>query len=123
MAVSSGRQHSNSLQAAISDMVVRVTADYTGRGPTRARTTINGEWVFVTLSDILTKGERTLVAAGKARFVRDTRKAFQDAMRDELVFELEALTRRHVIAFLSDNHIEPDLAIECFQLAPDEGGA
>jgi uncharacterized protein YbcI len=124
MAISSRPQHSNSLQAAISDLVVRITADYTGRGPTRARTTINGEWVFVTLSETMTKGERTLVAAGKAQFVRDTRKAFQDAMRDEMIFELEALTGRHVIAFLSDNHIDPDLAIECFQLAgPDEGGA
>lgn len=116
-------QHGNSLHAAISDAVIRITADYTGRGPTRARTTISDDWVFVTLSDILTKGERTLASTGRAHFVLETRKAFQDAMRAELTRELEALTGRRVIAFMSDNHIDPDLAIECFQLSPDGDGA
>ena len=122
MTVSAERERRNALHAAISDMVVRITAEYTGRGPTRARTTINGEWIFVTLSDILTKGERTLASSGRAHLVRETRKAFQDAMRDEMTRELEALTGRRVIAFMSDNHIDPDLAIECFQLAPDGHG-
>jgi len=112
------RQPGNSLHAAISDMVVRVTADYTGRGATRARTTINGEWIFVTLSDILTKGERKLAASGRAHFVRTARREFQDVMREDFTTEIEALTGRRVTAFLSDNHIDPDVAIECFQLAP-----
>ena len=38
---------------------------YTGRGPTRARTTISGDWVFVTLLDTMTKGERQLAANGE----------------------------------------------------------
>jgi uncharacterized protein YbcI len=112
-------QQHTSLHAAISDMVVRITADYTGRGPNRARTTINGEWIFVTLTDILTRGEQKLAATGRAQFVRDTRKAFQDAMREEMVAEIQTLTGRQVNAFLSDNHINPDLAIECFRLTPD----
>jgi uncharacterized protein YbcI len=117
MAASNNLQRGSSLHAALSDMVMRITADYTGRGPTRARTTINGEWIFVTLSDILTKGERKLVATGRAQFVRESRKTYQDAMRDEMVGEVEALTGRTVTAFLSDNHIDPDVAVECFQLA------
>jgi hypothetical protein len=44
------------------------------------------------------------------------RKAYQQTMRNELVAAVELLTRRKVIAFLSDNHIEPDIAIECFVL-------
>ena len=123
MPVSDEQQHGGAMHAAISDAVVRITADYTGRGPTRARTTINDEWVFVTLSDILTKGERKLAASGRAQFVRDTRKAFQDAMRDDFVTEIETLTGRSVTAFLSDNHIDPDVGIECFQLAPRADGA
>ena len=118
MAASNDQPRGSSLHAALSDMVMRVTADYTGRGPTRARTTINGDWIFVTLSDTLTKGERTLAATGRSQFVRDSRRAFQDAMRDEMVADVERLTGRKVIAFLSDNHIDPDVAIECFQLAP-----
>jgi uncharacterized protein YbcI len=88
------------------------------RGPTRARTTINGDWIFVTLIDTLTKGERTLANNGRADMVRESRKAFQTAMRDEFVAEIEGLTGRQVTAFLSDNHIEPDVAIEAFQLTP-----
>jgi uncharacterized protein YbcI len=117
----SHQQHGASLHAAISDAVVRITAEYTGRGPNRARTTINGEWIFVTLIDTLTKGERTLASNGRRDFVRESRKAFQDAMRNDLVAEVEALTGRQVTAFLSDNHIEPDVAVEVFQLAPVDG--
>jgi uncharacterized protein YbcI len=122
MPVSNEQQHGGSLHAAISDMIVRITAEYTGRGPTRARTTINGDWIFVTLTDTLTKGERTLAASGRDQFVRDTRRAFQDAMRDAYLAEIEALTGRRVTAFLSDSHIDPDVAIECFQLAPAAEG-
>jgi uncharacterized protein YbcI len=121
MASSDPQQYRSSLHAAISDAVVRITADYTGRGPRRARTTINGEWIFVTLIDTLTKGERMLASNGRAQFVRETRKAYQDAMRDDLVAEIEGLTGRQVIAFLSDNQLEPDVAIEAFQLVPATG--
>jgi hypothetical protein len=55
-----------------------------------------------------------LAASCPLRFRRD---AFQDAMRDDMVAQVERLTGRRVIAFLSDNHIDPDVAIECFQLA------
>ena len=96
--------------------MVRITAEYTGRGPTRARTTINGDWIFVTLSDTLTKGERKLAEAGRMDFVREARRAYQDVMREEFIVEIEALTGRRVLAFLSDAHVEPDVAIECFHL-------
>ena len=69
------------------------------------------------------EGERKLARIGRAQFVRDTPKAFQDAMRDEFVAEVEALTGRSVTAFLSDNHIDPDVGIECFQLGPRSDGA
>jgi uncharacterized protein YbcI len=68
-------------------------------------------------------GERKLAATGRSQFVRDTRKAFQDAMRDEFIAEVEALTGRTVVAFLSDNHIDPDVAIEAFQLDSRDDGA
>ena len=111
-----------SLHRDISDAVVRITAEYTGRGPTRARTTINGDWIFVTLSDTLTKGERKLAEAGRMDFVREARRAYQDVMREEFIVEIEALTGRRVLAFLSDAHVDPDVAIECFHLASDPDG-
>ena len=38
--------------------------------------------------------------------------------RDDLVAIIEAETGREVIAFMSANHIEPDMALESFVLAP-----
>jgi uncharacterized protein YbcI len=107
-----------SIYTAISNAVVRVLADYTGRGPTRVRTILNGDWVFVTLADTLTKGERRLAEIGRADFVLDARKAFQGAMRDDISREIEAILGRKVIAFLSDNHIDPDIGLEAMMLAP-----
>ena len=106
------------LRAAISSAVVRILAEYTGRGATSSRTTLSGDWVFVTLADTLTKGERKLAEIGHSDFVINSRKAFQNAMREDMSREVEALTGRKVIAFLSDNHIDPDVGLEAMMLAP-----
>jgi hypothetical protein len=45
-------------------------------------------------------------------------KRFQHAMRNELVAVVESHTERSVIAFMSDNHVDPDLATEVFILEP-----
>ena len=37
------------------------------------------------------------------------------------VTDVEDITGRKVVAFLSANHLEPDIAIESFMLAPAEG--
>jgi hypothetical protein len=42
----------------------------------------------------------------------------QEAMRDDLVTIIEAETGRKVIAFMSANHIDPDMALESFVLEP-----
>lgn len=107
----------------ISNAVMRVLADYTGRGASRTRTTIDRDWIFVTLEETLTKGERRLVELGRSQAVLDTRRTFQEAMRAELESEIQRLTGREVIALLSANHVDPDLAIEAMLLAPENGTA
>jgi uncharacterized protein YbcI len=104
------------LRQAISDAIVRVSADFIGRGPTRAKTYINGDVVFCVLEDTLTRGERSLVADGDGEAVRQMRRRFQDAMRRQVCTAVEALTERKVISFLSDNDIEAETAIEVFIL-------
>src|SRR3954463_15721809 len=94
--------------AAISNAAVQILAEHTGRGPTRARTTISGAWVFITLEDTLTKGERQLAANGQEDWVLQTRRRFQDIMRPALEAVVEKQLERRVIAFMSDNHIDPD---------------
>ena len=109
--------------AAISNVVVRTISEYTGRGPTRARTHFSDNVVTVVLQDTLTKGERSLVEDGLHNLVLNMRKAFQGTMRDELTRGIEEIVGRRVVAFLSDNHIDPDYAVEVFILGPDESAA
>lgn len=106
------------LLAAISNNMVCILAEYTGRGPTRARTVINDDWVFITLEDALTKGERKLGEIGRADFVLESRKAFQKAMREDIIAMVQTLTGRRVLAFMSDNHIDPDVGLEALLLEP-----
>jgi uncharacterized protein YbcI len=112
------------MSAAISNAVVGLLHDFTGRGPTHARTTIGADTIVVTLRNSLTKAERTLAARGQALEVLAMRRAFQDTMRNDLVGAVEKLTGRNVEAFLSDNLHEPDVAVEIFLMSPlDANGA
>ncbi len=108
--------------AAISTMVVGTLSDYTGRGPTKARTYLNDGIVTVVLQDTLTKGERSLVGDGLDELVLSARKAFQGTMRHDLINGIEEILGRKVVALLSDNHIDPDIAVEIFVLAPADAG-
>ncbi len=108
--------------AAISNHVVRTMSEYTGRGPTKGRTYINDDVVTVVLRDTLTKGERSLVSDDLDELVLTMRKAFQGTMRHDLIDGIETILGRKVSAFLSDNHIDPDVAVEVFLLAPADAG-
>ena len=105
--------------AAISQASVRLFREYTGRGPTKARTMINQDTVMVVFGDTLTKGERALVENGKGDRVNELRHDFQMVMRDDLVGIVEGALERKVIAFMSPNHIDPDTAVEVFVLQPE----
>jgi len=110
-------QHeSQSASAKIATSVVQLLHECTGRGPTKAKTTINDGVVTVLLADTLTTGERTLVDHGHADRVLQVRYDYQTAMRDGLVGIVERELDRKVIAFMSQNHIDPDLAVEVFVL-------
>ena len=109
------------LAAAITTKVVQVFGDYTGRGPTRGRTFINENLVSCLLRDTLTMPERSLVAAGEVDTVLEVRRRFQATMRDDLVAAVEDLTGREVAVFMSENHVDPDVALESFVLEPVDG--
>ena len=119
----SSREGPGELAAAISTAVVHVFSQHTGRGPTRARTTLDGDMVVVLLHDSLTKAERALVHAGRDADVLHLRRTFQETMRLELIGEVERLTACHVQAFMSANHIAPDTAAEIFLMDRDVGAA
>lgn len=114
------RTSDGQLATAIASMVVQVLRQYTGRGPTRSRTYLNDELISVVLQGTLTQAERALVADGKSDLVLSNRRAFQSIMRADLIAGIEELTGRTVIAFLSDNSIDPDVKVKSFLLAPQE---
>ena len=48
----------------------------------------------------------------------DLRWRWQAVMKADVSHEIEELTGGQVIGFVSDNHIDPDLAVEVFVLEP-----
>jgi uncharacterized protein YbcI len=106
------------IAAAISNSVVQTLSRTTGRGPTKAKATLGRNAVFVVLQDTLTVGERSLADAGEVEAVLDLRKRWQNVMEAKMSREIEELTGRKVVGFMSDNHIDPDLAVEVFVLEP-----
>jgi uncharacterized protein YbcI len=111
-----GAQGGNPLYAAISSANVRLLREYTGRGPMKARTTIRENIVVVMLEQTLTKGEQVLVKKGRSENVLELRREYQEAMREEVSAKVAELTGRNVIAMMSANHIDPDLAAEIYVL-------
>jgi uncharacterized protein YbcI len=100
--------------------LVRLHAEYFGKGPVRARTDFVGtDIVLSVLRDALTPVERTLIARGQGQQVHDLRRSFQSVMEPEFREAIERRTGRVVSAFMSQLTLEPDIAIEVFFLEPE----
>ena len=110
--------HQGQLQAEITSLVVRLFAEYTGRGPTQGRTIIRDDLIVCLTQDSMTRAEQRLVAEGETELVESVRRKFQRTMRDDLVGGVEMLTGRTVKTFLSDQDPVTDHAVEVFILEP-----
>jgi uncharacterized protein YbcI len=110
------RSPEGSLYVALSNAIVRLLREYTGRGPTKARTTIRDNVVLVMLEQALTKGEQVLVQKGRGENVLALRHEYQEAMREESSAQVAKLTGRTVVAMMSANHLDPDLGAEIYIL-------
>jgi uncharacterized protein YbcI len=100
----------------ISTQMVQLIARYSGRGPTKARTTLNTNLVVVVFSDVMTKAEHTLASAGQADDVRATRLRFQEIVRDEAREIVELATGRSVRSILADIDPDANTAVQAFVL-------
>ncbi len=98
--------------------IVQLHARLYGRGPTRAKTYTHEDYVLCVLEDVFTPAERTLVGAGHHAQVEASRRAFQEAIRDDFVSIVERALNRRVRAFLSQISYEPELSAEFFLLEP-----
>jgi uncharacterized protein YbcI len=104
---------------AISNAITRLHHEHYGRGPNQARTIIERNYVITFLDDVYTPVERTLIEAGEQDAVRETRLAFQRAMKVKFSAAVEEVMGRKVIAFLSQVHFDPDISQETFVLEPE----
>ena len=119
----SDRPKPASISSAISKAAVALLSEYTGRGPTEARTYIKEDLIIVVLYDTLTSEERATVRSGGGDLVLSARQAFQKAMRPELIATVERFSGRSTSACMSHNHLDPDIVVESFILAPRTNGA
>ena len=107
--------------SAISDGLVQLHKEFYGKGPEQARTHLAGDdAVFCVLRGGFTVIERTLIEDGKAADVERMRRSFQETMRRPFVAIVERVTGRIVVAYMSQVHADPDIAVEIFILGPSE---
>ena len=118
--MSEGPQKSlGEMRATISREMVRLQAEYYGKGPTRAKTYIVDDLVVVVLEESFTRAEKTLAERGEREAIQQIRRRFQQQMAESFTSVVEQATGRKVRVFLSDTDIEQDVSVETFLLAEE----
>jgi uncharacterized protein YbcI len=107
------------MRATISREIVRLQAEYYGKGPTRAKTYIVDDLVVVVLEESFTRAEKTLAQRGEREAIQHIRRRFQQQMADSFTSVVEQATGRKVRAFLSETDIDQDVSVETFLLADE----
>jgi uncharacterized protein YbcI len=97
---------------------VKLHSEFYGKGPTRAKAYMVDDTLVCLLEGGFTTVERTLIDQGNADAVHDIRHSFQSAMEDKFTQVVEQATDRKVIAYMSQIHHDPDIAVEVFVLEP-----
>ena len=107
------------VRAMISKEVVRLQAEYYGKGPTRAKTYIVEDLVVVVLEESFTRAEKTLAERGEKDAIEHIRRRFQQQMADDFSSVVEQATGRKVRVFLSVTNVDLDVSVETFLLADE----
>jgi len=107
------------MRAWISREIVRLQAEYYGKGPTKAKTYVLDDLVVVVLEESFTRAEKTLAERGEREAIQHIRRRFQQQMADSFIGIVEQATGRKVRAFLSETDIDQDVSVETFLLADE----
>jgi uncharacterized protein YbcI len=92
------------------------------RAPATAKSQMLGEDLLAcVLGGVFTDVEKTMIELQRGRVVQETRSAFQEAMQQKFIDEVERLSGREVIAFISNQHVGPDLEVELFVFRGENG--
>jgi uncharacterized protein YbcI len=107
------------LLAAVTEHMAALHTRYHGRAPATATTRMMGDDLLAcVLGGVYSDIEKTLIELDRTSLVHEVRSAFQDAMKERFVAEIERLSGRQVDSFVSAHSVGPDLEIELFFLAP-----
>jgi len=117
MAEGDQRSSLGEVRATISKEIVRLQAEYYGKGPTRAKTYIVEDLVVVVLEESFTRAEKTLAERGEKDAIEHIRRRFQQQMADDFTSVVEQATGRKVRVFLSETNVDLDVSVETFLLA------
>ena len=104
------------LNAAVTKALMGIHSEYLGRGPRTASTFHTGNVLVTLMHDVLTHAEKTLAHTDQIHAVTNMRQLFQETMERDFRAAVERLTGRKVVAFISGNHVDPDIAAELFIL-------
>jgi uncharacterized protein YbcI len=105
--------------AEVTNAIVRLHRERYGKGPTGSKSYLLDDVLICVMREVLNTVERTLVEAGEHAKVRDTRFAFEDAMRDQFIEAVERIVRRRVLGFTSQILVTQDVSVEMFMLEPE----
>lgn len=100
----------------IARRIVQLQKKHLGRGPKRVRVHRHDDLVVVLLRDVYTPLEQTLVLAGRAESVFETRRQIHSVMNELYKPVVEEEIGRRVDAVMSVNHVAPDIAVKLFLL-------
>jgi uncharacterized protein YbcI len=118
--MSAGDQRSlGEIRATISNEIVRLQAEYYGKGPTKAKTYIVEDLVVVVLEESFTRAEKTLIERGEREAIEHIRRRFQQQMAESFSSIVEQATGRKVRIFLSETNVDEDVSVETFLLADE----
>jgi uncharacterized protein YbcI len=107
------------LLAAVTEHMAALHTRYHGRPPATAATRMMGDDLMAcVLGGVYSDIEKTLIELDRTSLVHEVRSAFQGAMQERFVPEIERLSGRRVESFVSTHSVGPDLEIELFFLAP-----
>lgn len=105
------------LLAAVTKSMVALHERYHHRAPVSAKTQLLGDdLIAVVMGGVYTEVEKTMIELERVTVVQETRSAFQETMQHRFISEVERLSGRDVLAFVSNHHVGPDLEIELFVL-------
>ncbi len=103
----------------IATELVRIKAQYYGKGPTDAKAFQNGDIVLCVLRGGMTTVERTLIEGGDEQLVRQVRLRFQEQMDQTFTDAITRIAGCPVVAYTSQVVFDPDYGFEIAVLGDD----